>query len=422
MNEVVHYNDINNDLNINYIQQILGEEQYNLHCIKDEKLACYKTDLKRIFYNASSLYSLVVKCLEDYFSNSNYVHKADYKTALALLTKLNIIGKYINAVDAVYIRKYVCFIFFLALYKDQFKHSASKLEKAFYYILQYPFDPLVIDKWFIELFVKYENPQLFTSNYYRLNGDETEALMLILTGGKVRSFSSLPCRLSRKELFIIVQCFNDTLDLKQDILLKAILIARTTIHKPYNLDFIKVFFSRIKSFNEDLALYQNQIHFWKSAYDFFCKHRIDRESLIDYIDYFEHQLQANIDYSLKGKTVLSVIEARRNWHNQIAAQAQAKENAAHNVPKVWGVKEEGIKVSNGEVTYLFEEITDSQTLQREGSEMRHCVYTYLNDCLKRRCRIFSMQEQIDASYKRVLTLEAASGKLQQIKGKCNRVS
>ena len=54
--------------------------------------------------------------------------------------------------------------------------------------------------------------------------------------------------------------------------------------------------------------------------------------------------------------------------------------------------------------------------------MRHCVYTYLNDCLKRRCRIFSMQEQIDGSYKRVLTIEVASGKLQQIKGKCNRVA
>jgi hypothetical protein len=114
MNEVAHYNDINNDPNINYIQQILGVEQYNLHCIKDEKLACYKTDLKRIFYNASSLYSMVAKCLEDYFSNSNYVHKADYKTALALITKLNIIGKYINAVDAIYIRKYVCFIFFFS--------------------------------------------------------------------------------------------------------------------------------------------------------------------------------------------------------------------------------------------------------------------------------------------------------------------
>ena len=396
--------------------------QHKIHYKKSKELTFYKEELKYCFKVSAALYSLVEKSLEDYFSNSNYVHKADKKTVLELLIKLNVIGKYINSIDTTYIKKYVCFIFFIGLYKDQFKLCSSALEKAFYYILQYPFDPLVIDKWFIELFVKYENPQLFTSNYHRLNGDETEALMLILTGGKVRSFSGLPCNLSRKELYIIVNCFNDALDLKQDILLKAILIARTTIHKPYNLDFIKVFFSRIKSFNEDLALYQNQIHFWKSAYDFFCKHRIDRESLIDYIDYFEHQLQANIDYSLKGKTVLSVIEARRNWHNQIAVQAQAKENAAHNVPKVWGVKEEGIKVSNGEVTYLFEEITDSQTLQREGSEMRHCVYTYLKDCLKRRCRIFSMQEQIDASYKRVLTIEVASGKLQQIKGKCNRVA
>ena len=70
------------------------------------------------------------------------------------------------------------------------------------------------------------------------------------------------------------------------------------------------------------------------------------------------------------------------------------------------------------------ELCDSLSLQKEGSEMRHCVFTYRAGCLKGKTSIWSVRYRPDDGVKntRLLTVEVDNSRhaIVQVKGKCNK--
>ena len=70
------------------------------------------------------------------------------------------------------------------------------------------------------------------------------------------------------------------------------------------------------------------------------------------------------------------------------------------------------------------ELCDSLSLQKEGSEMRHCVFTYRPGCVKGKTSIWSVRHRPEGGVKntRLLTVEVDNSRhaIVQVRGKCNK--
>jgi len=70
-------------------------------------------------------------------------------------------------------------------------------------------------------------------------------------------------------------------------------------------------------------------------------------------------------------------------------------------------------------TWTITEITTGKLLYEEGGKMKNCVFSYIDDCISKKCSIFSVKDK----YKRMATLEIrwlnSEYRLVQAKGKMN---
>lgn len=103
------------------------------------------------------------------------------------------------------------------------------------------------------------------------------------------------------------------------------------------------------------------------------------------------------------------LRQEREWHRRINVSKSVLEK------KVWQSALDVCKIDDYDIIPL----TDSVALAEEGSEMRHCVYSYLEDCMDGTRRIFSIRKGKDKvatlELRRIFTTWSAG----QIKGYCN---
>lgn len=337
---------------------------------------------------------------------------------VACLKRLFSIGKYIIAIDKIYIEKYIPYIFCLALYKEKFSISISDIERSLDSIVRYPFDTWMINKWFLEFFIIYENPSVLTSQFHKLNGNELGFLMGVLAGDKLKDINILSERISKKELYIIVNCLDDRFNFNSDILVRSIYLSRIIMYSPNQMHIIQYFIERLSLFNQDIEAFKEQLLFWKNVYVFFCNNRVRRAEIVDFIDFFEHKMrETDGQYNLKAKTYSSVKNAISAWHISLAEKAINEKSKIE-----WGEVKDGVKLSYKDQDYLVEEITNGKDLHNEGMEMHHCVYSYLNNCVKGRTRIFSLKSVVSGACNRLLTIEVVKSKVVQVKGRYNRMA
>ncbi len=79
---------------------------------------------------------------------------------------------------------------------------------------------------------------------------------------------------------------------------------------------------------------------------------------------------------------------------------------------------------NQKTNYHIQQITSRQSLANEGTEMRHCVYSYGYRCSPGKLSIWSFTTRITGgAFNRLLTLEINNRTRQivQARGKCNRL-
>ena len=111
---------------------------------------------------------------------------------------------------------------------------------------------------------------------------------------------------------------------------------------------------------------------------------LDHEKLTEVIDYVRDTKIADRNYSLKGRTLLSLIRQSDEWH---------KRATVIKVAKVWsacGIK--GYRIEKKQDMILMEELTGSKLLADEGRKMKHCVVTYAHNCVAGKTAIFSMRK------------------------------
>lgn len=160
--------------------------------------------------------------------------------------------------------------------------------------------------------------------------------------------------------------------------------------------------------------------------DFFVKiqNDADLDLCSDLMDFLRAKLVTRTGkftgFSLKGRTLASVVTLCNEWHEQIYHR-----DAEHRY-KDQPFAEAGIKdwmfEAKFHIPWEISQIKNIKELRREGDKMKHCVLSYANYCATGMSYIFSVKEYGD----RVITLELravpGTGRLKiiQARGRFNR--
>ncbi|MBD2770036.1 PcfJ domain-containing protein [Hymenobacter sp. BT664] len=163
--------------------------------------------------------------------------------------------------------------------------------------------------------------------------------------------------------------------------------------------------------------------FWLSVVDFFvATPMVDPWHFGPVCDWIYQKRSVGIEpepaqpgFSLKGRSLPSVLAQTERWHQALARQRRQSGDAPVSTAQTrWT----GLPVANfraGSVS--IEQLLTYEQLVEEGRALHHCVATYLYSCRQGRCGIFSLK--VDGA--RALTMEVSAHRtVVQVRGKYNR--
>ena len=128
------------------------------------------------------------------------------------------------------------------------------------------------------------------------------------------------------------------------------------------------------------------------------------------------------DYSMKGRTVSSILREVEDWHKQLGREPHQPSLSWRRSPFKDFRLVEGSEALGDIRAWTISELLTSRDLFLEGQAMRHCVATYTGRCARQRTSIWSMQVENRRGRQRVLTIEVDLAKrtICQARRKCNR--
>ncbi len=181
--------------------------------------------------------------------------------------------------------------------------------------------------------------------------------------------------------------------------------------------------------------------FWESVLHFFIDHpSIDLAQVGPIVDFLQHQRfewkdavsQHGVfgkqppprpDYTMKGRTVASVLRQVEEWHKQLGQDRNQPSVFWRHSPLRDFRLIEGSEALGTMRVWTITELLTNRALFLEGQEMRHCVATYTDRCVRRQASIWSMQLENQRGRHRVLTIEVDLPKrtICQARRKWNRL-
>lgn len=155
---------------------------------------------------------------------------------------------------------------------------------------------------------------------------------------------------------------------------------------------------------------------------FFSKYGkdIDKDTFTQIIDYIS-AMRRQGSFSMKGRTLSSVIKMSNDWH-----RTQYKLSNGRYV--AW----EGIDVKDWKCFYKdknwsIKQLKNSTALYKEGQKQRHCVGSYAHSCANGTTFIFTMDScpvmkgVSTECYEKNITIEISNNRsIRQVRGKMNR--
>lgn len=255
------------------------------------------------------------------------------------------------------------------------------------------------------LFCKYKVPDFFYKCFYETTNDlHIYWLIHIGRGGSVKDMGSIPIPFTKKmgNYFLLTPAeFSVTEALRwaqlkglngEDLLAKRIAYSWIGT-KPYS--------------NEE---------FWETFLQLLVNGGMfNHNKITELIDYVREAKRENGNYSLKGRTVQSLLRQSDAWHNRFT---QFKGNYFW---KPCGI--EGYKAEKKPELVVLEELTESRKLTEEGRSMKHCVGSYSFYCAKGKSAIFSLRKysggvlleimatiEVNLSLKRIVQAKAKMNK------------
>jgi hypothetical protein len=158
--------------------------------------------------------------------------------------------------------------------------------------------------------------------------------------------------------------------------------------------------------------------------------------IIDYIQAIRHDLiridtqegateiaPPQPEFSIKGRTVASMLRLIREWHRRIGKTHTSSSFSWSRSPfKPWLIEEPRIDKEETPKRWHMVELTNSAQLREEGSALQHCVSTYAHLCYRGNSSIWSLRMWRSERVRPVLTIEVDLKKraVIQARGMANR--
>ncbi len=167
--------------------------------------------------------------------------------------------------------------------------------------------------------------------------------------------------------------------------------------------------------------------FWSQVLAWFgANPMLPQNEISPLVDYIEHRRAADPAFSIKGRSVLAMIRAMRQWHGDLAKERAAQ---GHVFPPS-GLQpmdlDRSRRDSRGDKIieiWHFREILDARTLADEGRAMGHCVYSYARSIDRGECAIWTLTLEDTTGHWRSLTIEVRPSlrRAVQARGRFNRM-
>ncbi len=181
--------------------------------------------------------------------------------------------------------------------------------------------------------------------------------------------------------------------------------------------------------------------FWRSVWIFLITHAEDVDAaqigpMIDFLQTVRHdkiriETQSGIvelaplrpDFSMKGRTVSSLLHLIREWHRSLGAgSGSATVSWPRSSFKPWLLEETRSDSAERARRWHMMELTNSAQLREEGLSLHHCVGSYAHRCSSGSSSIWSLRIWQGQTIRSVLTVELDPKQraVIQVRGKANR--
>ncbi len=178
--------------------------------------------------------------------------------------------------------------------------------------------------------------------------------------------------------------------------------------------------------------------FWAQALRFLVSHpELPPYQVGPVIDYLNSRASPSAPagpYSLKGRTVASVLRGLEDWHEGLRRDLPAHLNGPLNrsigprrpsrpfVPVAGGKIILPLESKSARTTWVARQLMTAAELEEEGRALRHCVATYARDCEGGTLSIWSLGEQNGGPAGNRLTLTLMpDGRVAEARGRENRL-
>ncbi len=181
--------------------------------------------------------------------------------------------------------------------------------------------------------------------------------------------------------------------------------------------------------------------FWESVLYFFINQRKCDLSqvgpIVDFLQYqrfewsegvstsgiFGMQPPPQPNFTMKGRTAASMARLVVEWHKHLGQELDGPSLVWRRSPFKDFRFVDGSEDQGNMRVWTIAELLTSRDLRLEGKAMRHCVATYLKDCLRGTSSIWSLKLENRRGTHRVLTIELDPQRrlICQIRGRCNRL-
>ena len=178
--------------------------------------------------------------------------------------------------------------------------------------------------------------------------------------------------------------------------------------------------------------------FWGSVFQFLVQNQpISADEIVEIVHFVNQQrfepaekvwgkgtgpFPVQPDFSLKGRSLMSLRRHMVHWKSDLIEKGMMPPPEVDPLDFPWQRSEIGeFQCEREGQIWSIEEVLTPRQLQIESKIMKHCVETYLNECVCRQTTIWSMKVKAGQRRRRQLTIEVLPRKkvIYQASGKCN---
>lgn len=163
--------------------------------------------------------------------------------------------------------------------------------------------------------------------------------------------------------------------------------------------------------------------FWDTVIQWTCNQAmLAPTQLAPIYDWIAQQRGNNEEFSMKGRTGISVLRAVEEWHGQLARERKINGHAYDPSGFDAWFHERKVKLPTGGnhmEKHCITEVANSKELAAEGRTLKHCVYSYSWSVQRGQVSIWSYK--VDGERQLTIEVDNRTKRVVQCRGKSNRM-